>query len=156
MAVGTAVRIQTLDSDGNALGTLDFLRYEIANVDVQPSAAVRGVEQVAQGGAPTLLLRQDGAATVYQEVLVQVRIHGATTTGKLLTIRSHILNGGTVRVFPRWVDDQSLFFDCYIQPQIITHALFSGEARGGDIKNLVFKETDMTSQVVATSDVIVI
>ena len=144
-----AVRIQKLDSNKNPIGNIDFQRYEIVDTVVEPFQPSK--VQRSQKGAPTLFILGDP----WHVVRIRCRIHGKSTQDKLTEIRNYIRSQGILRVYPKYYKDQTQYFDCFIQPEIAIDFLFSGEYKAGDTINLVFLETDQSSQVVVSSDVIV-
>lgn len=155
--MSTALRIQTLDGSstpGSPIADVDFDRKEVTNVEIFP--AVETVIKRSQKGNPTLFLRQAVGATPYHTIRVDFRIHGITTTNKLVTIRNHLLGGGTLRIYPKYYSDDSTFYDCFAEPKFLNDLIFSGEQKGGERETIIFHESDQTSQVTVGTGVVVV
>lgn len=144
-----AVRIQKLDSSNNPIGNVDFQRYEVVDTRVSPFQPSK--IQRSQTGAPTLFIQGDP----WHMITVRFRVHGKTTQDKITEIRNHIRNNGILRVYPKYYADATSYYDCFVPPQIVMDFLFSGEYKGGEILQLTFMETDQTSKVVVSGDIIV-
>lgn len=133
----TALRFQTLDASGAVLGTIDFLRKEVTDVEEVPKD--RSFVQESQSHKPTLFVRQ-GNFLVFE---AQIRIHGASTEGKLNNLRNHTKNGLGVRIYPKYYQDESINFDGFILPNMPVLHAFSGESSAGKIVTITFMQTDL-------------
>lgn len=152
--MATAVRVQTLDSGGSPIATVNFEQKEVLDVRVLPAVKTREVAN--QKGSPTIFIQSGVGSTPYYLIEVAFRIYGLTTTNKFTTIRAHILDGGTVRIYPKMVADLSTYYDCIVNPNILADLIFSGEQKGGDVEKVVFKQTSQESGVSASQDVIIV
>ena len=153
--MANAIRFDTLDADLAVQGTLYFERKEAAAGSAVGRYSIN--EQVAQNGAPTMFLLMDNT-NPYRTVPIQIRIAGATTLGKLLTLRDHLIaaGGNLLRMYPKLQSDTSLFYDGYIDPASIPEeSFFSGENAADTIVSLEFRETTKDGQSVVLDDIIV-
>lgn len=154
--MSNAIRIDTLNSSLAIQGTLHFARYEATETDAAP--IFKSTVQTAQNGQPTFLLLMD-TTNPYSRIPVTFRIHGDSTLGKLRTIRNHLLSGGgnLLRLYPKYVDDQSLFYDCIVDPgSIPDQSVFSGEDRAGQTVTLEFVEITKDGQSIVIDDAIIV
>ncbi len=143
-----AVRLTKLDNSGNDIGHIDFGRKEILDSEVFPFIDSRIAR--AQNGAPTLIIASDE----YHIIKIDFRIHGTVTEGKLTGLRNFILAGGVVRVFPKWYDDPSVYYDCIVRPETLQLiSAFSGQSRAGKKLSIEFLETTQEHQYVIDEDV---
>ena len=146
--MSVAVRLTKLDSSGNDIGHIDFERKEIMDTDVLPF--INSNVQRAQKGAPTLFIITDE----YHVINVNVRIYGTTTESKLTELRNFILAGGIVRVYPKYYEDPTIYYDCFIMPETLQLiSAFSGESMAGKKLKLQFLETTFENQYVIDEDV---
>lgn len=152
--MATAVRISFLDSGGSPTSNLDFSQQEITNVDVQ--ALLSSVRKRTQKGNTVTFMQGASGSNPYHSVKVDFRLHGNGTVGKLITLRTHLVKGGTVRVHPVWQDDDTIYYDCNADPGIIAGSYFSGYNKGGDRETITFFETDQSSKVTVSGDIIVV
>ncbi len=153
--MANAIKIETLDSSLAVQGTLNFARYEAAAGSA--SGRFRISEQVSQNGQPTIFLLMNNT-NPYKIIPVTFRIHGASTIGKLVTIRDHLIAaaGNLVRLYPKLVSDASLFYDCFVDPASIPEeSFFSGENMADERITLEFREVDKTAQSIVLGDVII-
>jgi len=152
--MATAVRISFLDSGGSPTANLDFSQQEITNVDVRPLVA--SVQKRTQKGNTVIFMQGATGSNPFHSVNVDFRIHGNGTVGKLITLRTHLINGGTVRVHPVWQDDDTIYYDCNADPDIIAGSFFSGYNKGGDRESITFFETNQSSKVTVSGEIIVV
>lgn len=146
--MSVAVRLTKLDDSGNDIGHIDFDRKEILDSEVFPFIDSR-IER-AQKGTPTLIIASDE----YHIIKIDFRIHGTVTEGKLTGLRNFILSGGTVRVFPKWYDDPSIYYDCIIRPETLQLiSAFSGQSRAGKKLSIEFLEVTQENQYIIETDV---
>jgi hypothetical protein len=114
---------------------IDFEEYEVTKVSVRPYHPSR-VDR-AQTGKPTLFIFGSSKVTV----TIDFRIHGDTTSAKLTTIRNAAkTTGQQFQVYPKYIDDNSAYYDCVVSPLIPINWLISGMYSAGEIYQLAFQE----------------
>jgi len=150
--MATAVKIVKLDSDDNPTGdAIEFEEYETA-AETQIKPRLRTNEQASQQGDRTLFVLGEE----YNDILIRVRIYGTATETKLNTIRNYSKGGGIFRVYPKYIGDDTLSYDCYIDPSsILTKSIFAGRSMGGTVVELLFRETGMTSETVVEEEIVI-
>jgi len=148
--MATAVRLAKLDSDGVVITNINFERYEIMKSRVIPKT--KSVVAKSQGGKKTLFILENE----HMVIEIQIRIYGTATETKLTELRSFIMAGGIVRVYPRYITAPSVYNDCFIEPDNIPLSFgFSGESNAGEKVKLLFHETDQDSQYVVSEDIVI-
>lgn len=147
--MANAIKIATLDSSLNPQGTFWFEGKESADGQVSPH--VEWVEQRAQNGKPTFFIKHT-TDSIYRNGVLQIRVHGQSTLTDLLNIRNHIIGGNLVRIYPRWRDAVGLYYDAFLEPDIIEQSVFSGFQKGGDYVSLKFHEVILGGYTIPVFD----
>ncbi len=145
----TALKIQILDSSLVPVVDVNFIEQEI--LQAQPRPVQPSVLQRAQNGKPTLFVIGDP----WHEIDVTFRIHSGDTISRLTTLRSNARLGTILRVYPQYIDDPAMWFDCIISAEIPLNWLFSGRQVVGDIFTITFVEADQTASTVMDDDIVV-
>jgi len=134
----TAIRIDILNTAGDDVeNTVDFLELEILQSSVFPIDDV--TVKRAQNGKPTLFLTSDA----WHILKINFRVHGQTTTAKFTTIRNSLRLGKVLRVYPRFMADESYYVECFADPkQFILISSMSGQDMANETVLVEFIETN--------------
>lgn len=143
-----AVKIQILNSSLVPTGNeIVFLEQEA--LQTQPVPAQTHLVRRAQSGKPKGYLVGDA----WHEITLNVRIHSEETIAKLTTLRNNAKTGSLMRIYPMLVDDNTLFFDCFISPEIPLNWLMAGRMVVGDTFEILFIEATKDAQGYVGEDI---
>lgn len=139
--MNTALRLTKLDAGGLPLVNIDFSEQEIITAEV--ASAQKSRVDRAQNGQPTLYVLGDDWTTIS----VQFHVHEDDTLAKLNTVRNAVKSGSLFRIHPGMVDEPSLYYDCFVQPNWAAKHFGAGRYRSGDVFSLLFIEASKAGQV---------
>lgn len=138
--MATAVRINVVDDELTVEQTVNFDQNEVADADIKEKQS--SIKQKSQTGKPSIALLSDP----YDEVMVNFRIHGSSTTDKMATIRTALQSGKMLQVFPIFQDEPWTNRNCIASPEdFLVKSLFSGHHRGGQRVRVNFSEREKPS-----------
>jgi len=148
--MATAIRISTLDEDLLPTANYDFERAEAARSRVFPIIQAEVRRDKDGIGYATI---KSSLESIYRNGIVGIRVKGKSTLDDLNTIRSHLLRGDLVRIFPKYYGDASVFYDGFLDiPNLLRYFALGGEDAAGEILNLRFWELDLNNQAVVVDD----
>jgi hypothetical protein len=143
-----AVRIQVLNSSLVPTGNeIVFIEQEV--LQTQPAPVQTHIVRRSQSGKPKGYLVGDA----WHEITLNIRIHSADTISKLTTLRNNAKNASLLRIYPMLVDDETLFFDCFISPEIPIYWLMAGRMVVNDTFEILFIEATKDAQGYVGEDI---
>jgi len=144
------MRIQILDESLTPQGNFDFLPYEAIDGEIFPEINYSLLRD--QNGKGTVIIKGD-ESIVYRNGRVTMRVAGLSTLSKLYSLRNHLMSGNLVRIFPKWQDDESVYYDGFLNIKALPEQVFfAGYNMAGKTFNIDFYELDLTSQSIVVDD----
>lgn len=146
----TALKIEILNAAGSSVeNTVLFQKYEILQGTVFPVDDVN--IKRAQKGAPTMFILSDA----WHELKIAFRIHGYSTLAKFTTIRNSLRAGKQLRVYPKYLEDESYYFECLADPrQFILESTTSGQNMANQSAEILFIQSN-NQEIVMDDDIVV-
>jgi len=151
MGYQNAIKIEIIDaSTENVIATLYFKQDECViaeDVDIIKTRVDR-----TQTGKPTLFILGEE----WQRIKLRIRLKYLDTLNKLLQIYNAAKSGQYFRVWPHFMQDQTLFWDCLMNPaQYARERTVFGHKKAGDVIEIEMLERTKENYVAMDDDIVI-